>query len=153
MKSYFLSAIFFIAFALPSRAQEITIYKTFGGVRFERDTVVLSIKMVSEILRENPLAFEEFRKARANYNTAGVLGFTGGALILIPVTTAILGGNPEWALAIGGAALIVGSIQFNRIFKSRAVNALDIYNGKVISSRIKPEFYFNGSGARLVIKF
>jgi hypothetical protein len=153
MKSYFLSAIFFIAFGLSSQAQEITLYKTFGGVRFERDTVVLSIKMVSEILRENPQASEEFRKARVNYNTAGILGFTGGALILIPVTTAILGGNPEWPLAIGGAALIVGSIQFNRVFKSRAVNALDIYNGKVATSRIKPEFYFSGTGARLVIKF
>ena len=153
MKSQFLLAIFFIAFGLSSQAQEITVYKTFGGVRFERDTVVLSIKMVSEILRKNPVAFEEFRKAKVNYNTAGVLGFTGGVLIVIPVTTAILGGNPEWPLAIGGAALIVGSIQFNRIFKSRAVNALDIYNGKVVSSRIKPEFYFSGTSARLVIKF
>ncbi len=153
MKSYFLLAIFFIAFGISTHAQEITVYKTFGGVRFERDTTVLSIKMVSEILRENPLAFEEFRKAKVNYNTAGVLGFAGGVLIVIPVTTAILGGNPEWPLAIGGAALIVGSIQFNRIFKSRAVNALDIYNGKVISSRIKPEFFFSGTGARLVIKF
>ena len=118
MKSYFLQAIFFIAFILSSRAQEIAIYKTFGGVRFERDTVVLSIKMVSEILRENPLALEEFRKARANYNTAGVLGFTGGVLILIPITTAILGGDPEWAIAIGGAALIV--VEFARL----------IFNGK-----------------------
>ena len=153
MKSYFLLIIFFIAFGFSSQAQEITVYKTFGGVRFERDTVVLSIKMVREILRENPLAFEEFSKAKVNYNVAGVLGFTGGLLIVLPIATTIVGGNPEWAFAAGGAVLVLASIQFNRIFKSRVVNALDIYNGKVVSSRIKPEFYFSGTRAGLAIKF
>ena len=106
-----------------------------------------------EILHENPVAFEEFKKARANSNVAGVLGFTGGLLIGIPLGTALIGGEPEWALAAAGAVFILGSIPFNRIFKARALNALDIYNEKKITSRIRPEFYLNGAGARLVIKF
>jgi hypothetical protein len=153
MRSTFLIVFIFFICALPSCAQEITMYKTFGGVRFERDTTVLSLKMVREILRENPLAFEEFNKAKVNYNVAGVLGFTGGLLIALPLTTSIVGGNPEWAFAAAGAGLVLASIQFNRMFKSRALNSLDIFNGKVATSRIKPKIYFNVSGAQLVVKF
>lgn len=153
MKYLFAFVFFGIAFAGTIQAQEITMYKTFGGVRFERDTTVLSLKMVREILRENPVAFEEFNKAKLNYNIAGALGFTGGLLIALPITTAIVGGNPEWAFAAAGAGLVLASIQFNRIFKSRALNSLDIYNGKIATSRVGPAVYFNGSGARLVLKF
>ena len=153
MKNILLSVLFLMAFNCAVRAQEITMYKTFGGVRFERDSLVLSLKQVMEILHEKPRAFEEIKKAKANYNAAGVLGFTGGLLIVFPLGTAIAGGEPEWGLAAGGAALILASIPLNRIFKARALNALDIYNGKETSSRVKPEFYFAGTGARLVIKF
>ena len=153
MKNIFLSVFFLMAFNCAVKAQEITMYKTFGGVRFERDSLVLSPKQVMDILREKPLAFEEFKKAKANYNVGGVLGFTGGLLIGFPVGTAIAGGKPEWGLAAGGAALILGSIPFNRIFKARALNALDIYNGRVPSSRIKTDLYYGGTSARLVIKF
>jgi hypothetical protein len=152
MKNIF-SLFFFLACVSTIQAQEITMYKTFGGVRFERDSVVLSTRQVMEILYENPNAFEEFKKAKTNYNVAGVLGFTGGILIGFPLGTALVGGEPEWGLAAAGAVLILGSVPFNRIFKARALTALDIYNGKEITSRIRPEFYFGGTSARLVIKF
>lgn len=153
MKNILLITIFLIVFAGTVFAQEITMYKTFGGVRFERSTLALSTKQVTEILRDKPLAFEEFRRAKANNNIASVLGFTGSILIALPLGTALVGGNPEWLLAAGGATCILGSITFNRIFKARALHALDIYNGKEISSRIKPELFFAGTSARLVIKF
>lgn len=127
-------------------------YKTFGGVRFEMDTLVLSPKQVLEILKEEPLAYEEFKLAKANYNVAGVLGFTGGILIGIPIGTAIAGGDPEWGLAAGGAALVLGSIHFNRMFKGRAFNALELYNKKY-TSRLKPTLHFYGTQARLMIRF
>jgi len=153
MKRIFWTAVFLLAIVGTTQAQEITMYKTFGGVRFERDSVALSTRQVMEILHENPKAFEEFKKAKANYNMAGVLGFTGGILIGFPLGTALVGGEPEWGLAAAGAVFILGSIPFNRIFKARALTALDIYNGKEITSRIRPEFYFGGTNARLVIKF
>lgn len=133
-------------------AQEIKMYKTFGGVRFEMDTLVISPKQVLEILKEEPLAYEEFKLAKVNYNVAGVLGFTGGILIGIPIGTAIAGGDPEWGLAAGGAALILGSIHFNRAFKGRAFNALELYNKKY-TSRVKPILRFYGTQARLMIRF
>jgi len=150
-KSLLLYVLFFTLIGFCN-AQEIKMYKTFGGVRFEMDTLVLSPKQVLEILKAEPLAYEEFKQAKINYNVAGVLGFTGGVLIGIPIGTAIAGGDPEWGLAAGGAALILGSIHFNRIFKGRAFNALELYNKKY-TSRLKPTFHFYGTQARLMIRF
>lgn len=133
-------------------AQEITMYKTFGGARFEMDTVSLSTKQVLEILRTNPGAFEEFRKAKVNDNLAGILGFSGALLVGVPVITALTGGEPEWVLAAGGGALLLASIHFNRVFKARAYHALELYNNR-LSIRIKPALYFSGTGVRLVVRF
>jgi len=135
-----------------SQAQQIKMYKTFGGARFEMDTLVLSPKQVLEILKVEPVAYEEFKRAKANYNVAGVMGFSGALLIAFPVITSIAGGDPEWAFAAGGAALILGSIHFNRTFKGRAFNALELYNSK-LTTRIQPTLHFYGTQARLVIRF
>ncbi|MEQ1584392.1 MAG: hypothetical protein ABL895_00825 [Cyclobacteriaceae bacterium] len=134
------------------QAQQLKMYKTFGGARFEMDTLVLSPKQVLEILKVEPAAYEEFKRAKANYNVAGVMGFSGAFLIAFPVVSAISGGDPEWGFAAGGAALILGSIHFNRVFKGRAFHALELYNTK-LTTRIQPTLYFYGTQARLVIRF
>jgi hypothetical protein len=134
------------------QAQQIKMYKTFGGARFEMDTLVLSPKQVLEIVKVEPTAYEEFKRAKVNYNVAGVLGFSGAFLIAFPIGTAIAGGDPEWGFAAGGAALILGSIHFNRVFKGRAFHALELYNNK-LTSRLQPTLHFYGTQARLVIRF
>lgn len=135
-----------------SQAQQLKMYKTFGGARFEMDTLVLSPKQVLEILKVEPMAYEEFKRAKANYNVAGVMGFSGAFLIAFPVVSAIAGGDPEWGFAAGGAALLLGSIHFNRVFKGRAFNALELYNSK-LTARIQPTLHFYGTQARLVFRF
>jgi hypothetical protein len=152
MKQPVLCILFGLICCTDCLGQEIKIYKTFGGVRFEMDTLVISPKQVLELLKVEPMAYQEFKRAKVNYNVAGVLGFTGGVLIAIPLGTVIVGGEPEWGLAAGGAALLLASIPFNRAFKNRAVNALDLYN-KNHASRIKPTLHFAGTQARLVIRF
>lgn len=137
---------------LVCSAQEIKMYKTFGGVRYEMDTLVLGPKQVLEILKDNPVAFEEFKRAKVNYNVAGVLGFTGALLVGFPIGTAIAGGDPEWGLAAGGVGLLLASIPFNRAYKGRAFGAIEIYNNKE-TSRIKPTFHFYGTQGRLVVRF
>lgn len=112
------------------------------------DTLTLSPRQVMEILKDTPLAYEEFKQAKKNYSTAGVMGFTGGLLIGFPVGTLIAGGDPEWGLAIGGAVLLLGSIPLNQAFQRHANNALDLHNKK-FSSRINTNFYFTGNGLRL----
>lgn len=147
-----LSLLLISAFTLFAQDRtEIKMYKTFGGARFEMDTLVLSPKQVLEIVKIEPLAYEKFKKAKANYNAAGALGFTGGLLVGFPIGTAIGGGEPEWGMAIAGGVLIVGSFSLNSIFRSHAFEAIELYNGK--TARIKPEFQFYGTGVRLVMRF
>lgn len=152
MKKLALLSFLTFCFYKISLAQEIKAYKTFGGVRFERDTVTLGLNQVLDIVKENSKAYAELKRAKLNYNAAGVFGFTGAVLIGFPVGTAIAGGDPEWGLAAGGAALIIASIPFTSAFRGHTMEALDIYNNKNIS-RIKPEFQFYGSGARLILRF
>ncbi|MBL7870238.1 MAG: hypothetical protein JNM78_01400 [Cyclobacteriaceae bacterium] len=150
MKNIFLVG-FFCACSFLCNAQEIKMYKTFGGVRYEMDTLVLSPKQVLEVLKDNPVSFEEFKRAKLNYNVAGVLGFVGGVLIGFPIGTAMVGGDPEWGLAAGGVGLLLASIPFNRAYKGRAFGAIELYNKK--EARVNPVFYFNGTQARLVVRF
>ncbi len=151
-KIFVLFAIFCFT-ALPGSAQELKMYKTFGGVVFQLDSTTISMKQTMGVLQKNPQAYQEFRKAKANQSAASIMGFAGGLLIGFPVGTAIAGGEPEWGLAAGGAALILGSIPLSRAFRGRALNALDIYNGRQNTSRLKPEFYFFGNGASVVLRF
>lgn len=118
-----------------SWSQQLSIYKTFGGYRFEKDSIAISPKMIMRLMEPNVEAYNEFKKANANYNIMSVMKFTGGALILFPAATAIAGGEPEWGLAAGGLALLLGSIPLNSSFQQHALNALDIYNGKLSGSR------------------
>jgi len=150
------TGIFLMALCLSYSVsgQRITFYKTFGGMGFEMDTVTLSMREVLELMRVNPVAHDEFKKARSNYGTAGVLGFTGALLISVPLVTAVAGGrHPEWGLAVAGGVLTGVSIALNKSFQRHAQNALDEYNKQFESSRVKTNLYFTGTGARLVIRF
>jgi len=112
-------------------------------MRFEMDTLTLTHRQVSELLSINPEATREFALARRSNTISGLLGFTGAILLAIPIASAILGSDPEWGYAAGGAILIAGSIPFNNSYKRRAVHAVDTYNaGLSLGGR----FYFRGVG-------
>lgn len=146
--------LLFVTLVSACQAQEITIFKTFGGLRFERDSLILSPKQVQYILEVNPAALAEFKKARKNSGVASVLGFAGGLLIGIPVGTVLVGGDPEWGLAAGGTALIIASIPFNRAFKRHAQNAIDIYNQQKTSRLLeRTELFWAGTGLGLRLHF
>lgn len=150
--------IFFLCFpCFISLSQSITMRKHFGNTSFEyaESDSIFSIgqKQVMFLMKDDPLALAEFKKARTNSTFSSILGFTGVVLVVIPVASAISGGDPEWALAAGGAALIIGSIPLNKAFRHHAENAIDIYNKKHTSFRPRAEYYLSGLGGRVVIKF
>jgi hypothetical protein len=151
-----ITLLFTIIMTQQAVAQKLTLYKTFGGVVFMLDdSVELSTKQVGTLMYQNQQAYMEFKKARSRATISSALGFTGAAMIAIPLVTVAFGEEGDWGLVGGGAALLVGSFFFNRWFKARAVYAVDLYNASLPqkTSRIKPEFYFYGTGAKLVIKF
>jgi hypothetical protein len=133
--------------------QQISMYRTFGGVRFEynkEDTVVVSARQVAEILSIDPQVSAEFKLARTNSTVASIFGFAGGFLLAFPVGTAIAGGDPEWGLAAGGAACILASIPFSRAFYKRAASAIDNYNSKQGKTGfLQPELQWKGTGISL----
>jgi hypothetical protein len=133
--------------------KKLAVYKTFGGVVYELDSIAVSTKQVKMILQQNPHAYKEFRLAKTNSTVDTLLGFSGGLLVGFPIGEAIAGVKPEWGFAAVGAVLLGVSIPFNISFKNRAVSAIDIYNETTPTSRIQPSFHFTGSGANLTIKF
>jgi hypothetical protein len=145
-----------LATAQVDSVQQLTMYKTFGGAHFEyqKDTAIFSVspKQVLLILKEDPLAYAEFKKAKENNSIAGILGFIGGIFVIVPVVATIAGDDPEWGLVAGGTALIVASIPFSKAYKRHASNAIDIYNKKHTAFRPKTELHLSGLGAKLIIK-
>ncbi len=146
-----------VSMTLGQSTQPLTMYKTFGGIRYEyrKDTNVYNVspKQVLNIVGDDPLAFAEFKKARTNSTVAGLMGFLGAVMIAIPLASAIGGSEPEWGYAASGATLIIGSIPFNNAYKRRSQNACDIYNGKHTVLRPQMEYHFAGLGGKIVVKF
>ena len=140
-----------------STIQELTMYKTFGGAHYEyqKDTMIYAVspKQVLLILKDDPLAYAEFKKAKSYNSLGGILGFVGGVMLIVPVGSAIVGSDPEWGLAAGGAALIIASIPFMKAYRRHAESAIDIYNKKHTAFRPRTEYYFSGLGIRMAIKF
>jgi len=151
MRLLLVSTLLFVVSSAFS--QRLQVYRTFGGVQFQFDANTVSIKQVLEIVYDNKAAYAELRKAKKNYSVAGVLGFTGGVLIGLPLGTAILGGKPEWILAGVGGAFAIASIPLSRAFRSHAQEAVDLYNMDAPTSRINTSFYFSGNSLGLLIKF
>jgi hypothetical protein len=138
--------------SFSAQSQRIEMYKSFGGVHFESDTAVYSSKQVLDLMHDTPLAYQEFKRARLNLQVASLASAAGSILVVIPLATALVGGEPEWTLAAGGAALLLASIPFNRAFKGHALNALDIYN-KPFEARVRVSLYFSGKNAGVVIRY
>ena len=150
-----LSSFIFVLCLNSYSQKKLALYKNFGGVVYEMDTLTLSTRQVNMVLKQNPEAFAEFRVARTKATIGSVLGFTSGLLVAIPLVTAVAGGQPEWIYAGGGAVLFLASIPFNASFRGHALNAIEIYNSKQASTRIKinSTIHYYGTGASIVIRF
>jgi hypothetical protein len=98
------------------------------GGKLYQGTTLLKPKDMLRIMEPNPQAYATFKKARANYNAAIVLGAAGGFLVGYPLGTALGGGDPQWGLAAGGVALILIALPLDAAFKKNARIAIDLYN-------------------------
>jgi hypothetical protein len=151
--TFFCTVLLWVHFC-DAQSHKLAIYKTFGGVVYEMDTLSISTQQVAMVLKSNPDAYREFELARTNATASSVLGFSGAALVAVPLVTLVANGEANWLLAGGGAALLLASIPFNLSFKNHAANAIELYNGKLTSqTRLKSTLYLTGSSATILIRF
>lgn len=137
--------------ALTSFAQTVTEDIRMEKSKFYQGNRLLKNKDVLQRLEGNTEAYNEFKIARSNYGASQALGFVGGALIGWPLGTALAGGDPQWGLAAGGAALVLAALPFDGKFRKHARNALSMYNGQPVT-RVDVRFRFYGYGAAVVLK-
>jgi hypothetical protein len=76
-------------------------------------------------------AYDLMKSARSNYIGSLFLSLPGGALIGLPIGTAIAGDDPEWGLAAVGAGLVVLAIPFARKSNKKAQKAVGLYNSSL----------------------
>ena len=150
-----IAMLFFGAFSL--NAQEIEMKKVWGGYQFMQNGKNLNVKDMQTIMKDNKEALELITSAKTNQNWALILGGAGGALVGFPVGTAVGGGDPQWALAGAGAALIVASIPIIKGFNKKASKAVELYNAGVNNTayNFNPKFNLNikGLGLGLTMNF
>jgi hypothetical protein len=129
MKQKLFLLLLLVATTVSAQQSPIEIKKGFGGIKLMQNGQVLRPKMVLDIMKSNPDALAEFKKAKSNFDAGQVLGFIGGALIGWPLGTAAGGGDPNWGLAGAGAGLVLVSIPLSVGYKKHATKAVEIYNG------------------------
>lgn len=134
-------------------AQKIEMKKVFGGYAFSQNDKNLTLTQMQELMKDNKEAFNLVKSAKSNQTWAMILGTAGGALVGFPVGTAIGGGEPKWALAGAGAALIVASIPIVKGFNRKTKEAVDLYNSGLpsVSSNFNPSFNFTVKGTSMGI--
>ena len=150
-----LLAILFFTIVTSSvvSAQKIVIRKVFGGLVFEQQGKTLLLKDMESIMKENKKAVALIQSAKTNQTWSLVLGTTGGALVGFPIGTVIGGGEPEWAIAGVGAALIIATIPIVKGFNRKTKKAVDLYNNGVSSTsyQFQPSFNLKISGTNVGI--
>ncbi len=150
MKKIILTLIFALTTITFCKAQKIEMKKAFGGHTFSQNGENLSVSEVANLMKENSEAYKLMKSAKSNYTWGMILGGAGGALIGFPIGTAIGGGDPEWALAGAGAALIVATIPIMKGFNKKTKKAVELYNAGVptVSSSFQPQINFNLKGTQ-----
>lgn len=153
MKNLTVIILFTLLTVSITNAQKIEMNKVFGGYEFRQNDKTLLLKDMQEIMKENTEAFALIQSAKTNQTWAMVLGTAGGALVGFPIGTAIGGGDPEWALAGAGAALIVASIPIVKGFNRKTKKAVELYNDAISSTsyKFRPSFNLEFRGTNLGI--
>ncbi|MFY9243009.1 MAG: hypothetical protein WAO74_08280 [Polaribacter sp.] len=148
MKKILVLFAFFIFSLSTINAQKIEMKKVFGGYQFKQNDKNLTLSRMQEIMKDNQEAFDLVKSAKSNQTWATILGSAGGALIGFPIGTAIGGGDPEWALAGAGAALLVATIPIVKGFNKKTTKAVELYNAGLpaVSGNFQPEFNLNFKG-------
>ncbi len=130
MKKTFQFVLILISISSFAQNQNLKIDKGRFYVNEKKSTV----KDFVNAMQTNKEAYDLALKAKSGYDAGSVIGFIGGFMIGWPIGTAIGGGDPNWALAGGGAAILVVAIPIMSSATKKMENAVDIYEGNNASA-------------------
>ncbi len=154
MARQLLFIILLMAFAGAGWAQRkpIRTYKTFGNIRFEYDTLIVSPQQVKQLLLQEPEAYEWFRKARVNSSISSTLGAAGGAVLAFALINSILNKEADVNSALVGGLLVAASLPFEHRYRVRTNQAIERYNREA-SARWAPQPFWRGNAVGIRIRF
>jgi len=124
--------------------------------KFHKNEEFLNVNQLLELMRNNPEAFMEMKRARSNSTLTSILGFAGGFMIGWPIGQSIGSGEANWGMAGIGAGLIVVSIPLYNSYKNHSTRAVNIYNeGLMRQSKVNYQLNlcFTGKNMGLVLRF
>jgi len=122
-----IALLIFITAQSQNSTDSITIVRN-NGVIFMQNSIVLTPKRLTGVLKSNTAAYSELRAARNNAFASSLFGYAGGFCIGYPIGAALSGMEPQWTLAAVGVGLIAFSIPLHAAFVRRTENAVNIYN-------------------------
>lgn len=157
MKYLIIFLVTFCFFGAKAQTTSDSVYvaRGFLGYKYYQNEMRINFNQLPLAMEENGEAYNLIKKAKSSYTLATVLGGTGGFLLGWQLGTALFGGNPNWALAGVGGALIIVSIPFNSKAINLSFEAIDIFNSGLSSTSRRPEMSigFTGNGAGIIFKF
>ena len=106
----------------------IYLKKVFGSYQFYFHNQKLSLSQIKNVMSSNELAYEQIKAAQSTNAIGMVFAYAGGFLVGWPLGTALGGGEPNWAAAGAGVALIAVTIGVNKSYNIKAKRAVDTYN-------------------------
>lgn len=138
-------------------ADSIQYYKSGWGYSFYQGETFLRQKEIGSIIKTNPEAMSKLGEAQSMIFWGSTLSYTGGALIGVPIITAMFGMEPPWWLAGVGLGIMGVAIPIALKANNKIKESVDIYNNNITglsaSGGIKFKLGITGSGAGLLICF
>lgn len=144
-----LTIIIFISCNAHSQTRNDTI--VIKNNRYVLSGKSLRAYQIMNVMKDDPLAYREMRRAVSNKTMGSVIGFAGGSCIGYPIGQLVAGVKPEWGFAGLGAGLLLFSIPFSLTYKQYSALAVSLYNSKIsqsgtIKTRIDIGMTVNGIG-------
>jgi hypothetical protein len=155
---FFGMLLYFMSAYGQAATDSITVNKVRGGYQFLQHGVPLNSTQFVMTLKDNDDAYKEYRKSRSSRTFSMLFSGTGGFLIGWPIGTAIGGGDPNWALAGIGAALVAIGLPLSFSSDNKLKSAVEIYNSSLRQTyfpdrRVEFEFGLQANGIGLLVRF
>jgi hypothetical protein len=120
-----------IAKAQNNTPDTISIEKKMLGADFDYKGQNLSLIKLEDVCKPYPDAMEEIMMAKRNSNPSIILTLVGAGLIGYTGIKWLMGDNPQWYFAAGGALMIGATIPLYRGSRNHSINAARIYNYEI----------------------